>query len=83
MKIVRIRRYSGPHFPTFGLNADQNNSENGHFLRTESLKSVLRFYQISFIFLKLSERLFEKHCWIASSKNLLKNLPKFLLQKLQ
>ena len=44
MKIVRIHRYSGPHFPTFGLNPDQNNSENGHFLRTETLKSVLRFY---------------------------------------
>ena len=42
---VRIRSYSGPHFPAFGLNvdliysarmrenADQNNSEYGHFLR--------------------------------------------------
>ena len=36
-----IRSYSGPHFPPFGLNmeryrvpknADQNNSEYGHFL---------------------------------------------------
>ena len=41
-KSVRIRNYSGPHFPAFGLNtdsvrmrehADQNNSEYGHFLR--------------------------------------------------
>ena len=46
IKSVRIRSYSGPHFPAFGLNtefcispysvqmrenADQNNSEYGHF----------------------------------------------------
>ena len=31
-KSVRSRRYSGPHFPTFGL----NNSEYGHFLRRVS-----------------------------------------------
>ena len=29
MKSVRIRRYSNPHFPAFGL----NNSEYGHFIR--------------------------------------------------
>ena len=45
MKSVRIRSYSGPHFPTFRLNtekyqseckknADQNISEYGHFLRS-------------------------------------------------
>ena len=39
LKSVRIRSYSGPHFPAFGLNTerygeneDQNNSEYGHFL---------------------------------------------------
>ena len=42
VKCVRIRSYSGPHFSAFGLNterysvrmrenADQNNSEYGHF----------------------------------------------------
>ena len=47
MKSARIRSYSGPHFPAFGLrispysvqmrkNSDQNNSECGHFLRSES-----------------------------------------------
>ena len=52
VKCVRIRSYSGPHFPAFGLNserygvsllysvqmrenADQNNSEYGHFLSSE------------------------------------------------
>ena len=30
MKSVRIRRYSGPYFPVFGL----NNSESEHFLRS-------------------------------------------------
>ena len=44
VKNVRIRSYSGPHFSAFGLNterygvdADQNNSEYGHFLRSELL----------------------------------------------
>ena len=49
VKSVRIRSYSGPHFPAFGLNirisphsvrmrenVDQNNSEYGHFSRSES-----------------------------------------------
>ena len=30
VKSVRIRSYSGPHFPAFGLNI----SEYGHFLRS-------------------------------------------------
>ena len=34
MKSVRIWSYSGPHFPAFGLNTDQNNYEYGHFLRS-------------------------------------------------
>ena len=51
VKNVRIRSYSGPHFPAFALNkgvilrispnsvqmpenADQNNSEYGHILRS-------------------------------------------------
>ena len=33
LKSVRIRCYSGPYFPVFGLNTDQNNSKYGHFLR--------------------------------------------------
>ena len=31
MKIVFIRRFSGPYFPAFGLNTGQKNSEYGHF----------------------------------------------------
>ena len=53
VKSVLIRSYSGPHFPAFGLNpewsislysfqirenAGQDNSEYGHFSRSESLK---------------------------------------------
>ena len=34
VKSVRIRSYSGPYFPPFRLNTDQNNSEYGHFLRS-------------------------------------------------
>ena len=34
VKSVRVRSYSGPYFPAFGLNAEQNNSEHGHFLRS-------------------------------------------------
>ena len=39
VKSVRIRSYSGPHFPVFGLrkNADQNSSEYGHFSRSDIL----------------------------------------------
>ena len=29
VRSVRIRSYSGPHFPAFGLNTDQNNSDYG------------------------------------------------------
>ena len=28
---IRIRSFSGPYFPEFGLNTDQKNSEYGHF----------------------------------------------------
>ena len=31
VKSGRIRSYSFPYFPAFGLNTDQNNSEYGHF----------------------------------------------------
>ena len=34
VKSVGIRIYSGPYFPAFGLNTDQNNSEYGRFLRS-------------------------------------------------
>ena len=47
VKSVRVRSYSGPYFPAFGLNAEkyevrmrentnQNNSEYEHFLRSGS-----------------------------------------------
>ena len=35
VKSVRIRSYSGLFFLAFGLNTDQNNSEYGHFLRSD------------------------------------------------
>ena len=34
VKSVRIRSFSGPYFPAFGLNTDETNSEYGHFLRS-------------------------------------------------
>ena len=34
VKSVRIRSYSGPYFPAFGLNTDQTNSEYGVFSRS-------------------------------------------------
>ena len=62
MNNVRIRSYSGPQFPTFGLiqsislhsvqmreNTDQNNSEYIHFLRIVILMIFLSF---SLFFLK-------------------------------
>ena len=32
-----IQSYSDPHFSAFGLNTDQNNSEYGHLLHSESI----------------------------------------------
>ena len=54
VKSVHIRSNSGPHFPAFRLNAeryysvispnagnaDQNNSENGHFLRSATAENM-------------------------------------------
>ena len=49
VKSVRIRSYSGPYFPAFGLNterygmwenADQNNSVHVHFLRSDYQRVV-------------------------------------------
>ena len=56
MKSVRILSFSGPHFPAFALNADQKNSEYGHYLgsaifrlalKTELQTSKLEKYKIS------------------------------------
>ena len=35
MKSHRIRSFSGPYFHEFGLNAEQKNSQYGHFSRNE------------------------------------------------
>ena len=40
VKSVRIRRYSGPHFPAFGLNIERT-SEQGHFSCSVFIESVL------------------------------------------
>ena len=37
VKSVRIRSYSGPYFPAFRLNTDQNNSEYGDFSRSGTI----------------------------------------------
>ena len=44
VKSVHIRSYSGPYFPAFGLNTDQNTSEHGHFL---SIASNVRLNKVS------------------------------------
>ena len=41
LKSVRIRSYSGPYFPAFEVNTDQNNSEYGHAVFT--LKKRVHF----------------------------------------
>ena len=41
VKSVRIRSFPGRHFPTFGLNTDQKNSEYEHFSRSNNLQSLL------------------------------------------
>ena len=49
IKSVRIRSYSGPYFPAFGLKADQNNSEDGHFSRSKQFadKKIYSVYVCS------------------------------------
>ena len=65
LKSVRIPSYSGPHFPVFGLtvqmmeNADQNNYEYGHALR-----SVIAF--LAFESCKKSNQI-PKQCMFRSS----------------
>ena len=57
VKSIRIRSYSGPYFPEFGLNTErysispysvwmreneyQNNSEYGHFSRSENVNKII------------------------------------------
>ena len=43
MKSVHTRSFSGPYFPTFGLNTDQKNLERGHFLRSVSFSFFVLF----------------------------------------
>ena len=42
VRSVRIRSSSGPYFPAFGLNTDQNNYEYGHFLLTEVFLFIVK-----------------------------------------
>ena len=50
VKSVRIRSYSGPYFPAFGLNTLQNNSEYGHFSRSAfwPITSIIFLWTIDF-----------------------------------
>ena len=58
VKSVRIRSYSSPHFPAFGLNTDQNNSEYGPFLRSELFGRILNAHvQYSLLFMCNSDYL--------------------------
>ena len=86
VKSVHIWSYSGPYFPAFGLNTercispysfcmweytDQNNSEYGHFSRSESsqitfkttVKTTVGFYQKQTWFLSKTN-LPRKSCWL-------------------
>ena len=45
MKSVLIRSYSGPYFPAFGLNTDQNDFEYEHFLGSEKVEGYLGVYK--------------------------------------
>ena len=49
MKIVGIRSYSGPHFPSFGLSTDQNNSEYGPFLRNTVVHHLILYKTLKII----------------------------------
>ena len=61
MKSVRFRSYSGPHFPAFGLNTDQNNSENEHFLGKAIF--AVKFSLLSQYLLTIRSRDAVKNLW--------------------
>ena len=53
MKSVRIRSFSSPYFPAFGLNTERyrvspKNSEYGHFSRSDSITNykLIHFFPI-------------------------------------
>ena len=50
VKSVRIRSFSGPCFPTFGLNTDHKNSEYGLFSRSDNFNFLNSCYNIISIF---------------------------------
>ena len=41
VKSVRIRSFTGPYFPGFGLNTDQKKAEYEHFSRSGKQKKTL------------------------------------------
>ena len=43
-KSICIRIHSGPHFPAFGLNTNQNNYKYRHFLRSEQYTGKQLFF---------------------------------------
>ena len=52
LKSVRIRSFSGPYFPAFGLNTDQKNCKYGHFSHSD-LSDFALFCKIKFLQNKL------------------------------
>ena len=69
MRIVRIRSYSGLHFPAFGQNTDQNNPEYGQFLR-----SVLVHMNISTKNIFKDTQSYRKGLWINSQFDSIKRI---------
>ena len=59
MKSVPIRNFSGPHFPAFGMNMDQKNSEYRHFSRKNSELQIQALLQIQIQTLQLLITLLE------------------------
>ena len=43
VKSVRIRSFSGLHFPAFGLSTDQKKSKYGHFSRSDKIIICIYF----------------------------------------
>ena len=60
----RIWIFSAPYFPPFGLNADQKNSEYGHFSRSVDLLNAISIQkQKKISFLLVQSRLWFSHCF--------------------
>ena len=70
VKSVRIQSFSGPYFPAFGLNTNQENCKSGHFSRIGTLQITLEILVniASILFRRYFCFYFTRGCMISDEK---------------